>query len=312
MTTRNSAHDQPRVTVLGLGRMGAALSRALLAAGYRTTVWNRTPSKVAGLVELGAERAETPGAAIAASPMTIVCVADYDGVQEVLDAGRAALRERTLVNLTTGTPQDARAMATWVAGRGAAYLDGAMMAIPQSVAAPSAFFLYSGSPDAFDRHRHTLDALATSHYLGNDPAAAELWDFALLGSGYAALTGFLHSLALLDTNGVPPSRFVPLVAQWLHGMTEYMPELAREIESGDYSAGVSPVGMNQVAVESLARVSEHLGIDADVLGPLRALLERGVAQGHADESFASLFELLRRRPPQLSGHDVGPASTRTR
>ncbi|EIV91063.1 hypothetical protein [Frankia sp. QA3] len=122
----------------------------------------------------------------------------------------------------------------------------------------------------------------TSHYLGDDPAAAELWDFAVLGSGYAALTGFLHSLALLDTNGVPPSRFVPLVAQWLHGMTEYMPELAREIESGDYSAGVSPVGMNQVAVESLARVSEHLGIDADVLGPLRALLERGVAQGHAD------------------------------
>ncbi|WP_203031089.1 NAD(P)-dependent oxidoreductase [Frankia nepalensis] len=282
------------MTILGLGRMGTALNRALLAAHYQTTVWNRTPSKVDGPVALGAERAETPGAAITASPMTVVCVADYAGVQEVLAAGGTTLRGRTLVNLTTGTPRDARDMAAWVAGRGADYLDGAMMAVPQSVATPSAFFLYSGSQDAFDRHRRALDALATSHYLGHDPAAAELWDLALLDSGYAALAGFLHGLALLDTAAVPPSRFVPLVAQWLRGMTEYMSELAGEIESGDYSAGASPVGMNRAAVMSLIRVSEDLGIDAALLGPLGTLLERGVAQGRGDQSFASLFELLRR------------------
>ncbi|MBE3203634.1 MULTISPECIES: NAD(P)-dependent oxidoreductase [Parafrankia] len=292
----STSDDQYRVTVLGIGRMGTALGRALLAAHHRVTVWNRTPSKADDLVDMGAVRAETAAAAIAASPITIVCVADYDGVQNVLGAGSALLPGHTVVNLTTGTPEDARAMATWVTGRGADYLDGAMMAVPQSVATPSAFFLYSGSQHAFDHHRHTLDALATSHYLGEDPSAAELWDLALLGSGYAALTGFLHSLALLGTANVSPSRFVPLVSRWLSGLTEYMSELAREIESGDYSTGVSPVGMNQVAVENLTRLSEDLGIDSEVHRPLQALLGRHVAQGHGHESFSSLFKLMQKRP----------------
>lgn len=34
-----------KVTVLGLGPMGAALASAFLAAGHPTTVWNRTPAE---------------------------------------------------------------------------------------------------------------------------------------------------------------------------------------------------------------------------------------------------------------------------
>jgi len=46
------------VSVLGTGRMGSALSRALLHAGHRTTAWNRTPEKAAPLATLGAQLAE--------------------------------------------------------------------------------------------------------------------------------------------------------------------------------------------------------------------------------------------------------------
>jgi 3-hydroxyisobutyrate dehydrogenase len=35
---------------LGLGLMGAPMSRRLLAAGYQVTVWNRSHGKVAPLV----------------------------------------------------------------------------------------------------------------------------------------------------------------------------------------------------------------------------------------------------------------------
>ena len=33
------------VTCVGLGLMGSALARALLAAGHEVSVWNRTPEK---------------------------------------------------------------------------------------------------------------------------------------------------------------------------------------------------------------------------------------------------------------------------
>jgi 3-hydroxyisobutyrate dehydrogenase-like beta-hydroxyacid dehydrogenase len=42
------------VTVIGLGAMGSAIAKAELQAGHTVTVWNRSPSKINLLVELGA------------------------------------------------------------------------------------------------------------------------------------------------------------------------------------------------------------------------------------------------------------------
>ncbi|MFD0493920.1 NAD(P)-binding domain-containing protein [Streptomyces rhizosphaericus] len=72
------------VTVLGLGDMGTALARALLRAGHRTTVWNRTAAKAEALAAEGALTAATVGEAVAASPLVVVCLLDYDSVRQVL------------------------------------------------------------------------------------------------------------------------------------------------------------------------------------------------------------------------------------
>ncbi|MER7078809.1 NAD(P)-binding domain-containing protein, partial [Saccharopolyspora kobensis] len=42
--------NQKAVSVLGLGDMGTALADALLAAGHRVTVWNRTAARAEPLV----------------------------------------------------------------------------------------------------------------------------------------------------------------------------------------------------------------------------------------------------------------------
>lgn len=301
-STQFTAHHRS-VSVLGLGRMGTALTGALLDAGHPTTVWNRTPARTAAPVARGASPAATAGRAIEASSLVITCLLDYGNVRAVLEPHAAALAGRTLVNLTTGTPDDAAALAGWATAAGIRYLDGAMMAVPQTVATPSAFFVYSGSEPAFREHRPILDRLATSHYVGPDPSSAELWDMALLSAGYAALTGFLHGVALVGTTEVPPTSFLPLAAQWLHGMVDFMPELAREVEAGDYSAPTSPVDMNHAAVAGLIRASEQRGVDAGVHGPLLALLERRIAEGHPGDSFASIVEALTpdRRPAPGDG-----------
>jgi 3-hydroxyisobutyrate dehydrogenase-like beta-hydroxyacid dehydrogenase len=287
--------EPSNVSVLGLGRMGTALANALVDAGHRTVVWNRTAGKARALADRGAVPAGTVAEAVSASPLVVACLYDYDSVREVLEPHADALAGRALVNLTTGTPEQAGALAAWAAAHGVEYLDGAMMAVPQTVATPDAFFLYSGSKAVFDAHRPVLDRLATSHYLGAEPSVAELWDLALLGHGYATLTGFLHSVALLDTVGVAPTAFLPLASRWIQGMLAFLPELAREAETGDYTEGVSPVGMNRIAVDNIVRASTERGVDAGVHGPLLALLERRIADGHAGDSFASIVEVLRKR-----------------
>ena len=50
--------ESKSVAMIGLGNMGSALAEALLANGYKLTVWNRTTSKAAPLGEAGAEVAD--------------------------------------------------------------------------------------------------------------------------------------------------------------------------------------------------------------------------------------------------------------
>ncbi|MFB9640637.1 NAD(P)-binding domain-containing protein, partial [Streptomyces spiralis] len=88
--------DRSPVTVLGLGPMGRALATAFLESGHPTTVWNRTASKADALAARGASRADSVADAVAASPLTIVCVIDYDAVRAVTEPAAGALRGRTL------------------------------------------------------------------------------------------------------------------------------------------------------------------------------------------------------------------------
>ena len=85
-----TCHPPAPVTVLGLGAMGTALSRAFLAAGHPTTVWNRTRGRADPLRAAGAAVAPDVSAAVAASPLVVVCLLDTPAVDAVLvDAGGA-------------------------------------------------------------------------------------------------------------------------------------------------------------------------------------------------------------------------------
>lgn len=185
------------VTVLGLGSMGSALAAALLDGDHPTTIWNRTPGKAEPLVARGATRAATVTDAVSASPVAIVCVLDYPAAREVLAAAGDALAGRTVVNLTNGTPKDARDMAAWVAGNGASYLDGGIMAVPAMIGGPGSLALYSGSADAFESFEPVLRRLGSARYLGEDPGLASLHDLALLAGMYGLFGGFLHAVAEL-------------------------------------------------------------------------------------------------------------------
>ena len=98
------------VSMLGLGYMGSALARAFLAKQHAVTVWNRTASKAEPLAETGAQVAASVAEAIAASDVTVVCVSDYHGSDALLRTTEMAgrLKGKTLVQLTTGTPEEAR------------------------------------------------------------------------------------------------------------------------------------------------------------------------------------------------------------
>ncbi|MEU4391355.1 NAD(P)-binding domain-containing protein [Kribbella sp. NPDC023855] len=282
------------VTVLGLGAMGTALARTFLAAGHPTTVWNRTPGRSPELDDLGAARAKTVGDAIAASPLIVACLLDDTSVRSTLEPVAPELARRTLVNLTNGTPEQARRAADWAAQQGAQYLDGGIMAVPVMIGGPAAFILYSGSPEAFEQYRDDLAVLAKPTYVGSDAGLAALQDLALLSAMYGMFGGAAHALAMVSSEKLSPTAFAAdLLVPWLTAMLGTVSGMANDLE---YGAAPGPAGSN-LAMQSAAfpnffDASEAQGVDPMLLVPIRSLLERAVAEGHGDEDLAVLVRLL--------------------
>ena len=109
MTSKNPPR---RVSVIGLGRMGAALAEALLNADHEVTVWNRTAGKAEPLTAKGARATASAAEALTASEVTIVCLTNHAATMEALN-GVTALDGRTLVQLSTMTPEESRELALW-------------------------------------------------------------------------------------------------------------------------------------------------------------------------------------------------------
>lgn len=281
------------VTVLGLGSMGSALATALLAKGHATTVWNRSPHKAEALTEHGAVAAATSAEAVTASPLAIACVLDYPALHTVLDPVAGTLAGKTLVNLTSGSPEQAAETAAWAREHGADYLDGAIMTTPPGVGSPEMMFLYSGPRTVFDTHRTTLAALGDPLHLGTDPGLASLYDAALLGLMWAALTGWLHGTALVGAEGTRAADFTPVAVRWLGAVSGFLTTYAPQVDAGHYPGDDATVDVQIAAIDHLLHAAAARGIDNALPALLKTTMERTRAAGHGSSSYASVIEVLK-------------------
>src|ERR1700684_3085877 len=72
------------VAVLGTGIMGSAMARNLVAAGLRTTVWDRSAQATAALADAGARVAASPQQAVRDTQVVITMLPTADVVKSVM------------------------------------------------------------------------------------------------------------------------------------------------------------------------------------------------------------------------------------
>ena len=155
-----------RVAVLGTGRMGSAMARALHAAGHPLVLYNRTLATARSLGdELGAAVAADPRAAVADADVAITMLADGAAVDEtytrpagVLDGAHDRL---VLLEMSTVEPRVSRALEPRVRKRGAALLDAPVSGSISLAESGKLTVMVGGDVAALERARPVLDALAT-------------------------------------------------------------------------------------------------------------------------------------------------------
>jgi 3-hydroxyisobutyrate dehydrogenase-like beta-hydroxyacid dehydrogenase len=276
--------------------MGSALARALLRDGHRVTVWNRTSAKAEPLVRDGALLAHSPAAAVSASPIVLVCVEDYKVTRSILGTEEVApaLAGRVLVELSSGTPQDARDAEAWAQQQGVDYLDGAIMATPSQIGRPDTPIFVSGAETTFRRSELVLKTLAGNLiYMGESVGSAAAWDLATLSCLFGAILGFFHGARIFESEGLRVGDFGSMIANISPVLGEMIKHAGEVIQTGMFDRPQSSVKTCTVAFELFVKHAREARINAEFPTFGLGLFKKAMAAGHGEEEVAALIKVFR-------------------
>jgi 3-hydroxyisobutyrate dehydrogenase-like beta-hydroxyacid dehydrogenase len=156
---------EPKVAVVGAGRMGGAMAGTLRRAGLEVVVFNRTRAKAEAVAEAtGAALAATAREAAAGAQVVLSSLADDAAVGAAytgLDGIVAGLQPGTVVcESSTIDPGTVRRLRPLVEDRGASLLDTPVSGSVSTVEAGQLTIMAGGDAAVLERARPVLDPLA--------------------------------------------------------------------------------------------------------------------------------------------------------
>ena len=290
---------KPAIAVIGVGRMGSALVSAFLQQGYAVDIWNRTRAKCEPLAAKGARIAATVREAVAAADLIVVNVSDYAASDALLkpDEVTHALRGKLLVQLTSGSPSQARAQAAWAQQHGISYLDGAIMGTPDFIGQPGGTLLYSGPTELFEQARPALLVLGgNTQHVGTDVGHAAALDSALLMAMWGPLFGVLQGVAVCEAERIPLEMFLGYVKATAPVVEAGVTDLVTRIQQRRFAADATTLATLEIhagALHHLLALCKERGLDRAVPEAFDRLFQTALRAGHGQADFAALMQHMR-------------------
>jgi len=284
-----------RIGFVGLGTMGAAMAANLRRAGFEVTVWNRTPGRAGGLVELGAREASTPAAVAAASDVVVCCVSDTPDVEAVLfgDDGVAhGLASGGLViDCSTISPSATAAFAERLADQGIQLVDAPVSGGSEGARNATLTIFVGGQPEAIERARPVLEALGKTITPfgppGSGQAVKAVNQVMIAGVYLAVAEGIVLAMrAGLDPQSVAAALGGGVAGSWI------LANRSGKMIDNDYPLGFR-TSLHLKDLGIALEMARNLGVVLPVTA-LAAQLEAGlVAQGRGDEDMSNLARSIR-------------------
>lgn len=286
-----------KVTVIGAGRMGSALAAALFKKGFATTVWNRTASKTEPLSRLGLRVAQRLLDAVNEADVVIVNINDYNSTLQLLQHPdiESALRGKILVQLTSGTPKDAREMESWARRSGIWYLDGAIWSAPIAIGTPQCTILYSGSEELFSRVKPVLMAFGdNTRLVGNEIGQASTLDIGVLaGFLMNAMFGFLQGYIVCEAENVSVEMYVQFVKNSIPALERAVARVCGKLQEKDYVGDQASLEAWSAGPKMLISWGRGHGVDHSMADAYLGLMDRAIKAGKGQADFAYLYEVLK-------------------
>ena len=277
-----------RIGWIGTGRMGQAMVRRLLAAGYEVRVWNRTRAKAAAIT--GASIVDSVAELAGCDVVFTTVAADADLLAVTLGEGgllRQDTAPRYLVDSSTVSAETSEQLRREAAGHGTALLAAPVSGNPKVVAAGRLSIAVSGPEDAFRAVEPLLLAIGESATYVGDGEVARLVKLAhnvFLGVVTQALA---EITVLAQRGGVSRATFLEFINRSVMGsvFTRYKtpalvnldltPTFTTTLLRKDFDLGLA--------------AARSLSVPLPVAAAAYQLVQAAVGRGHQDEDFAALI-----------------------
>lgn len=280
-----------QLAFIGLGNMGGGMAGRLVESGYALTVYNRTASKAARLVEAGAKLADAPERAAAGHDIVMLSLSDEKAVEEIL-FGRVVpvLAPGTIVvDTSTVSPGYAREAAVRLADKGLRRVEACVVGNPLQARKGQLSVFVSGDPaDLYDA-RPVLEAISSDvTHVGapGNAAAMKLILNLLLGAQVASLA---ESVGYGVAAGLDRDQLISAIAG--SGFSSLVMRFRADLM---LKRSYEPAFFRSSLMEKDIRIAQEaaaaLGAELPVLDVVRERYAAVIAAGDGDKDASVLVE----------------------
>lgn len=282
------------VGFIGLGHMGAGMAANLLKAGYRVTVYNRTPAKVEGLIAQGAKAASSIAEACQGDAV-ITMLANDQAVESVaLGRGGVSARLRPgALHLSSSTISVglSQRLAEEHGGKGHRFVAAPVFGRPDAAAAGKLFIVAGGKPDALEIAAPLLKAMGQKTFVISDtPKDANLVKLTGNFLGASVIEALGEALTLVAKSGIDQRRYLEFLTSTLFDAPIYKTYGAL-IAGGRFTLAGFAAPLGQKDIRLVLAAAEDLRVPMPVASLLRDRFLTLLAHGGDELDWSAIGRL---------------------
>src|SRR5271169_2244124 len=273
-----------KISVLGLGIIGSAWAKNLIADGHDVRCWNRTTKDFPNFYPSIHD-------AVEGAEVIFIIVADPPAVQSVLDKIQAKLGRGVLViQSSTISAKWTRLFAEEVQRTGALFLEAPFTGSKLAAAQRQTVYYLGGEPEVVEKARPILEPISSAIlHIGPLGSASSLKLAMNLNIAGVAQT-LCESLTLCRAAGIPDDVFFNALAR--NASRSGVSDLKEpKLRQHDYSPQFSLKNMDKDLRLTLETAAE-LSVSLEQTEHLKKIYDQGMSAGWADDDFIGLMRLL--------------------
>ncbi len=287
--------NKKNISVIGLGSMGFALAETLLKADFNISVWNRTSSKAQKLENKGANICSTPNEAFKNSQYIVASLSNYEAWNNIIDSNQIDmdLSGKTIIQLTTGSIEEVRALNDWVKKYNGDLLEGIISCFPSQIGTEESLILLAGSDNSINNCKDIISILSPEYKnLGSNFIAPTVLSRAFLSGALGGLIGMMNGAVLCQKADISLDDFKEIYMDRSSIIEQESKRIIDAIATEDTENTEASVSAWGHAQESLLAISKTLDSNIDFQLALNKLFKKTIEAGLKDHDLSAMHKIF--------------------